>query len=132
MWNSANEYLPSTTPPFAESSEATCTMLQNIRSRMNTSIITSLSPIQLTSYENKNSICLVNLPTWIQLASLTSFSPPGLATLDALVDSTTHYETHTLRHFSIFSQIFQTTAPSIHGCPLHRTVNSGKHSGLNG
>jgi hypothetical protein len=39
----------------------------------------------------------------------------GLATLDALVDSTTHYETHTSRHFSIFSQIFQTTAPSIHG-----------------
>jgi hypothetical protein len=23
-------------------------------------------------------------------------------------------------------------APSIHGCPLRRTVNSGKHSGLNG
>jgi hypothetical protein len=36
------------------------------------------------------------------------------------------------RHFSIFSQIFQTTAPLIHGCPLHRTVNSGNHSGLNG
>jgi hypothetical protein len=29
------------------------------------------------------------------------------------------------RHFSIFSQIFQTTVPLIHGCPLHRTVNSG-------
>jgi hypothetical protein len=56
---------------------------------------------------------LANLPAWIQLASLASFSPPGLATLNALVDSTTHYETHTLRHFSIFSQIFQTTAPSI-------------------
>jgi hypothetical protein len=68
----------------------------------------------------------------IQLASLASFSLPGLATLDALVDSTTHYETHTSRHFSILSQIFQTTAPSIHGCPLHRTVNSEKHSGLNG
>jgi hypothetical protein len=64
--------------------------------------------------------------------SLASFSPPGLATLDALVDSTTHYETYLLRHFSIFSQIFQTTAPLIHGCPLHRTMNSGKHSGLNG
>jgi hypothetical protein len=89
-------------------------------------------PIQLTSYKNANSICLANLPAWIQLASLASFSPPGLATLDALVDSTTHYETHTSRHFSIFSQIFQTMAPSIHGCPLRRTVNSGKHSGLNG
>jgi hypothetical protein len=48
---------------------------------------------------------LANLPAWIQLASLASFSPPGLGTLDALVDSTTHYETHTSRHFSIFSQI---------------------------
>jgi hypothetical protein len=67
------------------------------------------------------------LPARIQLASLASFSPPGLATLNTLVDSTTHYETHMLRHFSIFSQIFQTTAPSIHGCPLHRTMNSGKH-----
>jgi hypothetical protein len=38
---------------------------------------------------------LANLPAWIQLASLASFSPPGLATLDALVDSTIHYETHT-------------------------------------
>jgi hypothetical protein len=72
------------------------------------------------------------LPAWIQLASLASFSPPGLATLDAPVDSTIHYETHTSRRFSIFSQIFQTMAPSIHGCPLRRTVNSGKHSGLNG
>jgi hypothetical protein len=132
MWNSADEYLPSTTPPFAESSESTCTMLRNIRSRMNTSVITSLSPIQSTSYENANSICLANLPAWIQLASLASFSLPGLATLDALVDSTTHYETHMSRHFSIFSQIFQTTAPSIHGCPLRRTMKSGKHSGLNG
>jgi hypothetical protein len=70
---------------------------------------------------------LANLPARIQLASLASFSPPGLATLNTLVDSTTHYETHMLRHFSIFSQIFQTTAPSIHGCPLHRTMNSGKH-----
>jgi hypothetical protein len=42
------------------------------------------------------------------------------------------YVTHTLRHFSIFSQILQTTAPSIHGCPLCRTMNSGKHLGLNG
>jgi hypothetical protein len=67
-----------------------------------------------------------------QLASLASFLPPGLATLGTLVDSTTHCKTHTSRHFSIFSQIFQTTAPSIHGCPLHRTVNSGRHSGLNG
>jgi hypothetical protein len=75
---------------------------------------------------------LANLPTWIQLASLASFSLPGLATLDALVDITTHYETHTSRHFSIFSQIFQATAPLIHGCRLHRTVNSGKHLGLNG
>jgi hypothetical protein len=32
------------------------------------------------------------------LAPLASFSLPGLATLDALVDSTTHYETHTSRH----------------------------------
>jgi hypothetical protein len=72
------------------------------------------------------------LPAWIQLASFASLSLPGLATLDALVDSTIHYETHTSRHFSIFSQIFQTTTPSIHGCPLCRTVNSGKHSGLNG
>jgi hypothetical protein len=131
MWNSTDKYLPSTTPPFAESLESTCTMLRNIRSRMNTSVITSPSPIQLTCYENANSICVANLPAWIQLASLASFSPPGLATLDALVDSTTHYKTHTSRHFSIFSQIFQTTAPSIYGCPLHRTVNSGKHSGLN-
>jgi hypothetical protein len=38
---------------------------------------------------------LANLPTWIQLAFLASFSLPGLATLDTLVDSTTHYETHT-------------------------------------
>jgi hypothetical protein len=102
MWNSADKYLPSSTPPFAESLESTCTMLRNIRSRMNTSIITSPSPIQSTSYENTNSICLANLPTRIQLASLASFSPPGLATLNALVDSTTHYKTHTLRHFSIF------------------------------
>jgi hypothetical protein len=57
------------------------------------------------------------LPAWIQLASLASFLPPGLATLDALVDSTTHCETHTSRHFRIFSQIFQTMAPLIHGCP---------------
>jgi len=132
MWNSADEYLPSTTPPFAESLESTCTMLRNIRSRTNTSVITSPSPIQSTSYENANSICLANLPAWIQLASLASFSPPGLATLDALVDSTIHYETHTSRHFSIFSQIFQTMAPLTHGCPLRRTVNSGNHSGLNG
>jgi hypothetical protein len=118
MWNSADEYLPSTTPPFAKSLESTCTMLQNIRSRTNTSVITSLTPIQSTSYENANSIYLANLPTSIQLASLASFSPPGLATLDILVDSTTHYETHTSRHFSIFSQIFQTTAPLIHGGPL--------------
>jgi hypothetical protein len=90
-------------------------------------------PDSINIIRNANSICLANFPTsWIQLASLASFSPPGLATLDALVDSTTHYKTHTLRHFSIFSQIFQTTAPSIHGCPLHRTMNSGKHSGLNG
>jgi hypothetical protein len=75
---------------------------------------------------------LANLPAWIQLTSLASFSLPGLATLNALVDSTTHYKTHTSRHFSIFSQIFQIMAPSIHGCPLRRTVNSGKHSGLNG
>jgi hypothetical protein len=68
-----------------------------------------------------------------KLASLASFLlPPGLATLDALADSTTHCKTHTSRHFSIFSQIFQTMAPSIHGCPLCRTVNSGKHWGLNG
>jgi hypothetical protein len=72
------------------------------------------------------------LPAWNQLASLTSFLLPGLATLDALVDSITHCETHTLRYFSIFSQIFQTMAPLIHGCPLRRTVNSGKHLGLNG
>jgi hypothetical protein len=52
-------------------------MLQNIRSRTNTSVITSLSPIQSTSYENANSICLANLPAWIQLASLASFSPRG-------------------------------------------------------
>jgi hypothetical protein len=32
---------------------------------MNTSVITSLSPIQSTSYENANSICLANLPTWL-------------------------------------------------------------------
>jgi hypothetical protein len=38
---------------------------------------------------------LANLPTWIQLAFLASFSLPGLATLDTLVYSTTHYETHT-------------------------------------
>jgi hypothetical protein len=132
MWNSTDKYLPSTTPPFTESSKSTCTMLRNIRSRTNTSVITSPSPIQLTSYENANSICLANLPTWIQLTSLASFSLPGLATLDALVDSTTHYKTHMLRHFSIFSQIFQAMAPSIHGCPLHRTMNSGKHLGLNG
>jgi hypothetical protein len=69
---------------------------------------------------------LANLPAWIQLASLASFLLPGLATLDTLVDSTTHCKTHTSRHFSKFSQIFQTTAPSIHGCPLRRTV------GLNG
>jgi hypothetical protein len=77
---------------------------------------------------------LANLPTWIHLlpSLARSFLPPGLAILDALVDSTTHCKTHTSRHFSIFSQIFQTTAPSIHGCPLRRTVNSGKHSGLNG
>jgi hypothetical protein len=132
MWNSANEYLPSTTPPFAESLESTCTMLWNIRSRMNTSIITSPSLIQSTSYENANSICLANLPTWIQLASLAScFLTAWVSHPRCSVDSTTHYETHTLRHFSIFSQIFQTTAPSIHGCPLRRTVNSGKHLGLN-
>jgi hypothetical protein len=59
---------------------------------MNTSVITSPSPIQSTSYKNANSICLANLHTWKQLASLASFSPPGLATLDALVDSTIHYE----------------------------------------
>jgi hypothetical protein len=29
------------------------------------------------------------------------------------------------RHFSIFSQIFQTMVPSIHGCPLCRTMKSG-------
>jgi hypothetical protein len=132
MWNSTDEYLPSTTPPFAESSESTCTMLQNIRSRTNTSVITSPSPIQLTLYKNANSIYLANLPAWIQLTSLASFSLPGFATHDALVDSTTHYKTHTWRHFSIFSQISQTMAPSIHGCPLRRTMNSGKHSGLNG
>jgi hypothetical protein len=63
MWNSADEYLPSTTPPFAESLESTCTMLRNVRSRMNTSVITSPSPIQSTSYENANSICLANLHT---------------------------------------------------------------------
>jgi hypothetical protein len=71
------------------------------------------------------------LPEWIQLASLASFVPPGLATLDALVDSITHCETHTSRLFNIFSQIFQTTAPLVHDCPLRRTVNSGRHSGLN-
>jgi hypothetical protein len=65
-----------------------------------------------------NSICLANLPAWIQLTSLASFLPPGLATLGALVDSTTHCETHTSRHFSIFSQILQTMVPLIHGCPL--------------
>jgi hypothetical protein len=102
MWNSADEYLPSTTPPFTESSESTCTMLRNIRSRTNTSVITSLFLTQSTSYENANSICLANLPAWIQLASLASFLPPGLATLDALVDSITHCETHTSRHFNIF------------------------------
>jgi hypothetical protein len=99
---------------------------------MNTSVITSLFPTQSTSYKNANSICLANLPTWIQLVSLASYLLPGLATLDALVDSITHCKTHTSRHFNIFFQIFQTMAPSIHGCPLHRTVNSGKHSGLNG
>jgi hypothetical protein len=72
------------------------------------------------------------LPTWIQLASLASFLPPGLATLDTLVDSITHWETHTSRHFNIFSQIFQTMAPLTHGYPLRRTVNSGRHLGLNG
>ncbi len=77
---------------------------------MNTSVITSLSLA--------NSICLANLPAWIQLTSLASFLPPGLATLGALVDSTTHCETHTSRHFSIFSQILQTMVPLIHGCPL--------------
>jgi hypothetical protein len=54
------------------------------------------------------------LPAWIQLASLTSFLLPGLATLDALMDSTTHCQTHTSRHFSTFSQIFQTTHGTIH------------------
>jgi hypothetical protein len=39
-------------------------MLQNIRSRTNTSIITSLFLTQSTSYENPNSICLANLPAW--------------------------------------------------------------------
>jgi hypothetical protein len=135
MWNSADEYLPSTTPPFAESSESTsCTMLRNIRSRTNTSVITSPSLIQSTLYENANSICLANLPAWIQLASLPRKFLTAWVSHPRCSGGQhyTHYETHTSRHFSIFSQIFQTTAPSIHGCPLRRTVYSGKHSGLNG
>jgi hypothetical protein len=88
MWNSADKYLPSTTPPFAESSESTCTMLQNIKS-LNEHICNYFSvpdPIDIIRKRQFN--LLANLPAWTQLASLTSFSPPGLATLDALVDST--------------------------------------------
>jgi hypothetical protein len=89
-------------------------------------------PINIIQKCQFNLHCLANLPAWIQLASLANFSLPGLATLDALVDSITHYKTHTSRHFSIFSQIFQTTAPLIHGCPLRSTMNRGKHLGLSG
>jgi hypothetical protein len=83
---------------------------------MNTSVITSPSPIQLTLYENANSIC------W-QICRHGSNLPPSqvshhlgcLATLDALVDSTTHTTKLIRRDTSAYSPKYsRQRAPSIH------------------
>jgi hypothetical protein len=114
---------------FVASLASTCIMLKNKEFEM-----ISLYRILSTSSENANSICSANfcLPGWVLPAFLVNSSPHGWASPVDQGDNTTRFATPTLTRFNTSSRLFPIMAPLTLGCHLHKTVNNGEHSGLNG
>jgi hypothetical protein len=82
--------------------------------------------------QNVNSTCSANLPAWVPPAFLVNSSLHGWASPVDRGDNTTRFATPTLTRFNISSRLFPIMAPLTLGCHLHKTVNNGRHSGLNG